>query len=64
MAFLTEVVIFRAKPGLAVETVTALTEGPVSAIAGRDADIDIASARKTIPSAPCPASTTSAFRRA
>jgi hypothetical protein len=54
MAFLTEVVIFRAKPGLAVETVTALTEGPVSAIAGRDADIDIVSARKTIPAVSCP----------
>jgi hypothetical protein len=62
MAFLTEVVIFRTKPGLAVETVTALTEGPVSAIAGRDADI--ASVRKMVPAASCPASTTSAFRRA
>ena len=62
MAFLTEVVIFRAKPGLAVETVTALTDGPVSAIAGRDADIEIASVRKMVPAVPCP--TLTASRRA
>ena len=64
MAFLTEVVIFRARPGLAVETVTALIEGPISAIAGRDADNDITSMPRMIPAASCPASTTSAFRRA
>ncbi|MDR6294579.1 MULTISPECIES: hypothetical protein [Inquilinus] len=62
MAFLTEVVIFRAKLGRAVETVTALTDGPVSAIAGRDADIDIVSVRKMVPAASCP--TLTASRRA
>ena len=62
MAFLTEVVIFRARPGLAVETVTALTDGPVPAITGRDGGIDIAPVRKTIPAVSCP--TLTASRRA
>ncbi|MGK9236736.1 hypothetical protein KXS07_33100 [Inquilinus limosus] len=40
MAFVTEVVLFRARPGIAVETVVEAAEGSRQALAGLDGYID------------------------
>jgi hypothetical protein len=40
MAFVTEIVLFRARPGIAVETVVEAAEGSRTAIAGLDGYID------------------------
>ncbi|WP_225768891.1 hypothetical protein [Inquilinus sp. Marseille-Q2685] len=40
MAFVTEVVLFRARPGIAVETVVGAAEGSRAALAGLDGYID------------------------